>query len=79
MIMLWRRRAHRQQVDREIATINRGVPDADAPRVQPRSQSMSEISHAIYPHLNSDATDRAREQYEQWQERLMPWGFTRKK
>ena len=74
----------RQRVDSEIANLGRmvrdGVPDENPPpRAQPRRQSMSEIACHVYPDLNSDAADRARERYERWQERLMPWGFTRQR
>jgi hypothetical protein len=74
-------RVYRQQVDREIATINRGLSDEDAPRsrVQPRSHDVEQCAaNAMYPYLGEQAV-RAREQYERWQERMMPRGFTRKR
>jgi hypothetical protein len=67
--------ARRQQLDLTIATINRGLPDEDAPRVQSRRQSMSE---SLYPYLSETAICE-RERYERWQERMLPRGFSLKR
>jgi len=78
-----RAQQQRQRVDSEIANLGRivrdGVPDENPPRVQPRARiTEGEVARAMYPGLNSDATDRARERYAKWEEDLMrPWGFER--
>jgi hypothetical protein len=43
-----------------------------------RPQSWSALAGNIYPDLNNDEADRARERYAKWQEDSMrPYGFTR--
>ena len=70
-------RAYRQQVDREIATINRGLPDEAASRVQPRPRVTQEQAvNVLYPHLTAQA-NRERERYERWEDMMRPWGFKR--